>query len=79
MRFESESEADSRGENAQEAGERDLQVYLLMAGTRLRKQIEGLQETDGFSDRVRTMRMLEELIREQTPNENTGSSTGTAR
>lgn len=62
-----------------EDGERDLQHYLRMAGARLRKQIQALTEAEGFSARVRTMRMLEELIREQNPNENSGSSTGTAR
>lgn len=77
MKFDSIDETET--ETSPETGEQDLLAFLRMAAARLRKQTQALQETEGFSDRVRTMRMLEELIREQTPNENIGSSTGPAR
>lgn len=53
-----------------------LRHYLLLAAAQIRNK---LSNTNTYSDRVRSMRILEELIREQMPNENASHSTGTTR
>lgn len=53
-----------------------LRHFLLIAAAQIRNK---LSNTNSYSDRVRSMRILEELIREQMPNENASHSTGKTR
>lgn len=61
--------------------QRDLRHFLRLALARVGCGLREVEAVEGYSDRVRRMRILEELIREQLPNENEnpGASIGPPR
>jgi hypothetical protein len=53
----------------------DLQHFLKLAYIQMRKKVEHKRLTETYSIELAQMRILEELIREQIPIENTNSTT----
>jgi len=64
-----------------ESDNKDLRHFLRLASARVGRGVKDAETAEGYSNRVRRMRILEELIREQLPNEseNPGASVGPSR
>ena len=56
-----------------------LEYFLRLAGAQLRNRLKDIESKEPYSERIGRMRLLEELIKEQLPDENPGSATGTTR
>jgi hypothetical protein len=67
----------SKHPNAQ--AEQDLLHFLRLASHQLRHRIRTVASQDPQSPALRRMRLLEELLKEQMPDENTRPTTGSAR
>lgn len=52
----------------------DLQHFLRLSAAQVRYRLDALEAKETYSSRVARLRMLEELIKEQIPNENPGHS-----
>jgi len=59
--------------------DRDLQHFLHLAKDQLAFNLRKIQTSHGYSERVNRMRMLEELIKEQIPDEDSRTSTRPSR
>jgi hypothetical protein len=57
----------------------DLHHFLRLATMQLRHRMKSLEQSESYSERARRMRLLEELLKEQLPDENAGSATGATR
>jgi len=64
---------------SQEEARRDLQHFLRLASAQVRHRIKAIESKETYSVRVARLRMLEELIKEQIPNEDPRDSAGPAR
>ena len=58
---------------------RDLEHFLRLAGAQLKSRREGAEKTEPYSERINRMRLLEELIKEQVPDENPRHPTRASR
>lgn len=64
---------------APESATGELKQYLDLASSQIRHRLKNLEGHEPYSSRVATLRMLEELIKEQNLNENIGHSTRSSR
>lgn len=62
-----------------DADERALWHFLRLSAAQLRNKIKEVEEKQAYSPFANRLRMLEALIKEQTPNEDFGSSARQAR
>ena len=58
---------------------RDLTHFLKLAAAQIRHRIREQSKNEGHAQRTARLRLLEELIKEQIPNEDTRSSAGPSR
>ena len=56
-----------------------LEHFLKMSAAQLRHRLSLTEKNETYSERINRMRMLEELIKEQLPDENPGTPTSSAR
>jgi hypothetical protein len=57
----------------------DLRHFLRLATLQLRHRLKTVETNELYSERVRRMRILEELLKEQAPDENPRSAVSTTR
>ena len=62
-----------------DSASRDLQHFLRLAAAQVRYRTAQLEAKESYSQRVARLRLLEELIKEQIPNENLGNPARTSR
>lgn len=58
---------------------KDLEHFLRLAHAQVRYRLKGIETKEPYSSRASRLRLLEELIKEQLPNENPGHSTRATR
>lgn len=57
----------------------EMQGYLTVSLRKLEKALEKTIQSQGYGDECEHMKMLQELIKEQMPNENTSYSVSSSR
>jgi hypothetical protein len=60
-------------------GKRDIEHFLRLAAAQVKHRREGIEGQEPYSERINRMRLLEELIREQVPDENPRRPTRASR
>ena len=64
---------------SQKRGNDDLKRFMDAAGGEVRRRINTEEAGRKYTDTLNRLRMLEELIKEQTPHEDPGSAAGPSR
>jgi hypothetical protein len=65
--------------NSNDQGKRDIEHFLRLAAAQLKHRREDVELNEPYSERINRMRLLEELIREQVPDENSHRPTRASR